>query len=1007
MINAVAMRAIVSRLFLPLILLSLLVDAPGAYAQADSDGDGMSDSWEQSYNLDPYYDDAEDDLDTDGVSNLQEYLTDTDPTDSDAFIAADIFVPIPVDSILTFIPIPADTDGDGIPDEWEMAHGLYPGNPADAAADPDDDYQSNLYEYRHRTDPNVQVFIDSDGDGWLDDVDKFRNDPDEWADTDNDGIGDNSDPLPGGDPLLSMASVTGESQSTLVYSESVTIPASIFDGFFYTGITELEGISDIMQLSVNDGPFRSVNLRNMDTLGGPPIEAGDTIRARLRSSAEQLTASRVKISIGPDLGGANGIDIEWSVTTAEIDTGQKDSDGDGHWDHEDEFPHDKDEYKDSDGDGVGDEEDDFEHNANETKDSDGDGVGDNQDDFPEIPGQTLDLNKDGIDDASQGMDVVRLVLPENPNNTAVLTAFSFGDSDIACRLMTVQITGEIFYEFGNLPDDIAEVTFSWAHVPTSQLGPYTRTNGEVVQRIQEQYFVAAGPETTKTITGNQESVLFDTNEIYPDLEYLALGDWVIRASFMRDDGSRADFFDLQAIVHPAFRLNAFHASSTETLAILAPGAAVVDQNPEAKVFQPGDSISFVANMIEPPPHYKVQSTTLHYTKVGTNANGETIAEESGSLSMDFMNTEYGWEFAASEAPLGIWRAFATIDIEDIVSGEILTYNSETAQIIVSNGTPLPEISADSPQSMSTGETAEITWQSSNAAYCAAAGNGNIFDNSVTLGPFCAPDDFTVDVVCFGLGGSSELEIEISVTGANVCPVGPIPPPVPIIPDSDGDGLNDFEEQQLGTSPILSDTDGDGLSDGLEVELETDPLNPDTDGDDVSDGVEVANGSNPIDASDSGIDKMPFPFSFAAQTGVAPGQSVMSNIVTATDFAEAMTLSVESVQGNVEFEVDGSGNWTTSALVSPGSTFRLRMTASTQPRVKHVARASLGSHTAVWGITTQSGTIASLDAHVEPAPSSASIAASDTVGTIAGGFAVNKSGAATYSNPCSHRPALAA
>ncbi len=48
----------------------------------DTDGDGMDDCWEIKYGLDPDdIDDADGDLDDDGVSNLDEYLDQTDPTD--------------------------------------------------------------------------------------------------------------------------------------------------------------------------------------------------------------------------------------------------------------------------------------------------------------------------------------------------------------------------------------------------------------------------------------------------------------------------------------------------------------------------------------------------------------------------------------------------------------------------------------------------------------------------------------------------------------------------------------------------------------------------------------------------------------------------------------------------------------------------------------------------------------------------------------------------------------
>jgi hypothetical protein len=51
-----------------------------------------------------------------------------------------------------------DTDGDGMPDDWEIAHKLDPKNPADGAADADRDGYTNLEEYLNHTDP--QKFVD-------------------------------------------------------------------------------------------------------------------------------------------------------------------------------------------------------------------------------------------------------------------------------------------------------------------------------------------------------------------------------------------------------------------------------------------------------------------------------------------------------------------------------------------------------------------------------------------------------------------------------------------------------------------------------------------------------------------------------------------------------------------------------------------------------------------------------------------------------------------------------
>ncbi len=68
-------------------------------------------------------------------------------------------------------------------------------------------------------------------------------------------------------------------------------------------------------------------------------------------------------------------------------------------------------------------------------------------------------------------------------------------------------------------------------------------------------------------------------------------------------------------------------------------------------------------------------------------------------------------------------------------------------------------------------------------------------------------------------------------------------------DTDGDGLTDAEEAELGTNPTNPDTDEDGLFDGEEVREGgpgTDPTKYDTDGDGFGDNQEVVNGSDPLD-----------------------------------------------------------------------------------------------------------------------------------------------------------------
>lgn len=75
-------------------MLSLPAFADSA-VNRDSDNDGMPDTWEIDNNLNPNLDDSQADPDEDGLVNLDEYQTGTDPRNS-------------------------DTDGDGLTDKAEL-----------------------------------------------------------------------------------------------------------------------------------------------------------------------------------------------------------------------------------------------------------------------------------------------------------------------------------------------------------------------------------------------------------------------------------------------------------------------------------------------------------------------------------------------------------------------------------------------------------------------------------------------------------------------------------------------------------------------------------------------------------------------------------------------------------------------------------------------------------------------------------------------------------------------
>ncbi len=186
----------------------------------DTDRDGMPDEWETEHGLNPNKpSDAAEDIDRDGLTNLEEYQRGTSPrlrdTDRDGILDRDEEVPVTDTTVV-------DTDGDGMPDSWETEHGLNPNKPSDASLDADNDGLTNLEEFQRSTNPRSRdtdrdgipdadeevpgaAAVDTDGDGmpdsWETEHGLDLNDPnDTGLDADSDGLtnaeeyNNNSDP---------------------------------------------------------------------------------------------------------------------------------------------------------------------------------------------------------------------------------------------------------------------------------------------------------------------------------------------------------------------------------------------------------------------------------------------------------------------------------------------------------------------------------------------------------------------------------------------------------------------------------------------------------------------------------------------------------------------------------------------------------------------------------------------------------------------------------------------
>ncbi|MCK5251549.1 MAG: hypothetical protein KAQ96_01315, partial [Thermoplasmata archaeon] len=139
----------------------------------DIDNDGLPTWWEREnagvFMMSEYRKDADmdglvdtmNDWDADGLSNLVEYMYRLDPWDpamGREVLNKRTSTPWPY---LKRTPVYSDSDGDLIPDWWEVANSLDPLSPIDRWEDPDHDFLVNIDEYILDLDP---FMADTDGD---------------------------------------------------------------------------------------------------------------------------------------------------------------------------------------------------------------------------------------------------------------------------------------------------------------------------------------------------------------------------------------------------------------------------------------------------------------------------------------------------------------------------------------------------------------------------------------------------------------------------------------------------------------------------------------------------------------------------------------------------------------------------------------------------------------------------------------------------------------------------
>ena len=175
-----------------------------------------------------------------------------------------------------------DSDGDGLPDDFELANGLNPNDPVDAFEDQDKDGLSALEEFGFGTDLNDS---DSDNDG-LDDGEEVLPGEDGYitnpllADTDGDGIRDLLEITVGSDPTDRTSFDLG---SSLV---GVTVTPGVLDTIFNT----IEGEGSV-QLSVTGQLADGFAIDLTATSSGTNYSPNDLSRCGLGARSGQVFVS--------------------------------------------------------------------------------------------------------------------------------------------------------------------------------------------------------------------------------------------------------------------------------------------------------------------------------------------------------------------------------------------------------------------------------------------------------------------------------------------------------------------------------------------------------------------------------------------------------------------------------------------------------------------------------------------------------------------------------------------